>query len=88
MSIDGYSKWNELKNLYLKKIRGVSVEDLLAVGDTVRYKDHPRYPHQKILLVRYRGVVRAVPCVPHENGWFLKTLYRSRKYTKLFKGEL
>ncbi len=44
-----------------------------------------KYPHQKSMIIRYKGYVYSVPFVPTPEGKiFLKTLYPSRKYKKIF----
>lgn len=78
-------RWSLLKNNYLKEIRGVSFEDILN-GRLIAVKKHPRKKNQNIMLFEYRRYIWIVPYVVEENGdIFLKTLYPSRKYTKIFK---
>jgi len=77
-------RWNALKNDRLKKVRGVSFEELLG-AELVAVKRHPRRQGQKVLLFFYKKYVWVVPYVEEDNGYFLKTLYPSRKLTKLHK---
>jgi hypothetical protein len=78
-------KWNELKSERLKKTRGASFEDILK-GKLLGVKKHPAKKHQDIMLFEYRKYIWLVPFVREKNGnIFLKTLYPSRKYTKLYK---
>ena len=77
-------KWNSLKSKRLKKTRGASFEEVLK-GEPIDMIDHPARTGQKILLVWYQNYVWAAPCIETEDGVFLKTLYRCRKYTKMFK---
>jgi len=42
-------------------------------------------PGQRVLLVRHGGYVWAVPYVLNGDEVFLKTLFPSRKYTRLVK---
>lgn len=80
--------WNALKNVRLKKIRGLSFEDILK-SRFIKIADHHNRDHQKLMLFEYRGQVWVVPFIDNEKGVFLKTLYPSRKYTKLYqRGEL
>jgi hypothetical protein len=88
MSIEGQFEWNALKSAQLKLTRGVSFEDLVSDGERFLLRDHPRRAHQKFLLIYYLDAVWVIPCVPQGERYFLKTLYRSRKYTRLFKGIL
>jgi len=69
----------------LKKTRGASFEDILK-GKLLGVKKHPAKKHQDIMLFEYRKYIWLVPFVREKNGnIFLKTLYPSRKYTKLYK---
>jgi len=78
-------RWGLLKNKRLKKTRGVSFEDIIK-GKLVGIKKHPKRKHQDIMLFEYKRYIWLVPYVIEENGdIFLKTLYPSRKYTKMFK---
>ena len=63
--------------------RGASFEEVIC-GHLVAIEKHPRFEHQKILLFYYRHYVWAVPFVEDEDSVFLKTLYRSRKWTQMY----
>ena len=81
-------RWNLLKSERLKKIRGVSFEEIVQ-SKLVAVKQHPKKAHQDIMLFHYQGHIWVVPFVVSGDEIFLKTLYPSRKYTKLHrKGEL
>ncbi len=82
-------RWNLLKNERLKKVRGVSFEDILK-GKLISVKKHPKKKNQNIMLFLYKRYVWVVPYVVEENkDIFLKTLFPSRKYTKIYEeGEL
>ena len=81
-------RWNLLKSERLKRTRGASFEELIQ-ATLVAVKRHPRKAHQHILLFEHKGYIWVVPYVMSGNEVFLKTLYPSRKYTKLYKrGEL
>ncbi|MHA1856682.1 MAG: toxin [Promethearchaeota archaeon] len=78
-------RWNLLKNDRLKLTRGASFEDILR-GKLIGIKKHPKRKNQNIMLFKYKRYVWIVPYINEENGdVFLKTLYPSRKYTKMFK---
>ena len=80
--------WNPLKNERLKKTRGVSFEEVLR-AELIVFIKHPGIPYQSLMLFWHKHYVWAVPYVETENGMFLKTVYRSRKFTKMHKrGEL
>jgi len=82
-------RWNILKNDRLKKTRGASFEDVLQ-GTLVAVKKHPSRNDKNIMLIEYKKYLWVVPFVREENdSIFLKTLFPSRKYTKLYKeGEI
>ena len=75
-------KWSFIKNERLKKVRGVSFEEILQ-SKLMAVKKHPAREHQDIMLFWYKGYVWVVPYVMHGEDVFLKTLYPSRKYTKI-----
>ena len=81
-------RWSLLKSERLKRTRGASFEDILQ-SRLVAVLRHPRKPNQHIMLFEHRGYIWVVPCVVSSHEVFLKTLFQSRKYTKLYKrGEL
>jgi hypothetical protein len=71
----------------LKYQRGVSFEEMIR-HRVIAIVDHPQRPDQRKILFEYEGYVWVAPCVFHEDGVFLKTLYPCRKYTKLYRGEI
>jgi len=79
-------KWNPLKSKRLKRTRGVSFEEIVT-AKIIDVKDNPRRQNQQMLLFEYKNYIWLVPCVETETYLFLKTLYQSRKYTKLYKKE-
>ncbi len=81
-------RWNLLKSERLKKTRGASFEELIQ-SKLVAVKRHPKRTHQDIMLFEHHGYIWVVPFVVTAHEVFLKTLYPSRKYTKLYRrGEL
>ena len=81
-------RWNKLKNERLKKIRGVSFEEVLRFR-FIGVQEHPKRENQSILVFERNGYIWLVPFVPDGEGIFLKTLFQSRKHTRLYKkGEL
>ena len=73
-----------MKNERLKRVRGASFEDIVG-AKFVRIKKHPQRENQNIMLFEYRNYIWVVPYVENESYIFLKTLYPSRKYTKIYK---
>ena len=77
--------WSDTKSRRLKKTRGVSFEEIIQarVVDVIH---HPSRENQHLIIFERRGYCWAVPCVEKDDGWFLKTLYPSRKFTKIYLG--
>lgn len=79
-------RWNLAKSEELKKNRGVSFEEMIR-NELVAVKEHPRRKHQKIMIFKYREYLWVVPFVESKDEIFLKTMFPSRKYTKLHRKE-
>ncbi|MDO8602700.1 MAG: toxin [Candidatus Omnitrophota bacterium] len=81
-------RWSQLKSERLKRIRGVSFEEIIS-SQLIAVKSHPKRSDQNIMLFNLKGYIWIVPYVEEKDYIFLKTLYPSRKFTKLYKkGEL
>jgi len=76
--------WNPTKSARLKRIRGVSFEEIFG-GELLDKRANPSRKDQHMLIFDYHGYIWAVPCVIEGHEIFLKTLYRSRKYQKIYK---
>ena len=76
-------KWNLLKNERLKRIRGVSFEEIIR-AKLIAIKKHHSRKHQNIMLFEHKKYIWVVPFVKSNGEIFLKTLYPSRKYTKIY----
>ena len=87
-----YYDWNDEKNELLKRLRGVSFEQVvLAIvsGDLIDRVKHPnaeKYPNQKVFLVRIEDYIYSVPYVEDEARIFLKTIIPKGKATKKYLG--
>ena len=79
------AQWNPIKNEWLRLTRGTSFQDLKDHGILLGTRRHPHRTGQRIMLFEYRGYIWVVPYIGTEKGKFLKTLYPSRKYTKLYR---
>ena len=77
--------WNHDKNLLLKKVRNITFEDLVN-SRFIGIEIHPTKKNQKLMLFEYQSYIWVVPYVEHDDGYFLKTAFRSRKYTKKYLG--
>jgi len=82
-------RWNEEKNSKLKLIRKISFEDIEEAILNANYyhieihPDQEKYPNQKKLFVEIENYIYVVPFVENDDEIFLKTIYPSRKDTKL-----
>lgn len=83
-------EWDEEKNEWLKRERGVSfqeVEKIIDKKQTLDVIDNPnktRYPRQRLFIVSINNYAYVVPFVEDEEKVFLKTVIPSRKMTKKY----
>lgn len=86
--LDPDIQWDPLKSERLKRTRKKSFEELLN-SKLIDVRDHPFRETQEMMLFEHEGQIWIVPFVRKEGKIFLKTLYPSRKFTRLYKkGEL
>ncbi|MEW6668407.1 MAG: toxin [Thermodesulfobacteriota bacterium] len=84
--------WNDEKNELLKRLRGVSFEQVvlaIASGDLIDRLKHPnpqKYPNQMVFLVRIEDYTYSVPFVEDDQKIFLKTIIPNRRATKKHLG--
>jgi hypothetical protein len=80
--------WNPEKSDELKRIRGVSFEEIVQ-DPIVAAIEHPTRPNQRIILFLRDNYIWATPYVINNGVIFLKTLFASRKYTQMWlRGEI
>jgi uncharacterized DUF497 family protein len=88
-----YFDWNNEKNEYLKKERGISFEQVelaIASGDLVDRLTHSnpsKYPKQRVFLVRIEDYIYSVPYREDDDTIFLKTIIPNSKETKKYFGD-
>lgn len=82
----GKIRWSPLKSRRLKRTRGVSFEEIVK-AKFVDFKDSPQRENQMMMLFEYKNYIWLVPFVWDGGEIFLKTLYPSRKYTKIYRKE-
>jgi len=81
------------KNALLVKTRNVSFEMVIdAIKNDgkiwmVKSPNTAKHPNQDMLLAELNGYIYAIPYVITGDCCFLKTIYASRKFTKLFLGK-
>jgi hypothetical protein len=77
-------RWNALKSKWLKLTRGVSFEEIIH-AKFLGIENHPSRNNQGVLVYEYKGYVWVVPFVFEAGGIFLKTIYPSRKFKKIYR---
>ena len=83
-----YLNWNREKNETLKVKRGISFEEvalLIESGHILGIEENPNRPNQRIYILEINNYAFIVPFVEKDNEIFLKTVFPSRKYTKLYE---
>ncbi len=86
--------YNNDKNKKLLETRGIGFEDIIAILDSKGYLaviDHPnptQYPNQQIYIVNVNGYAYLVPFEKSGKKLVLKTIYPSRKITRLYREKL
>ncbi len=84
--------WNEEKNTWLKRTRGVTFEEVVyhlphgGLLDTVEHHRKNQYPGQRIFIIDIEGYACVVPFLEDDDVIFLKTIIPSRKMTKFYLG--
>ena len=87
-----YFQWSGDKDAQLRRERGVSFSDVVALmmgGGLLDVVPHPnprKYPNQKMFVVKVDEYVCLVPFVETEDGVFLKTIIPNRKATTRYLG--
>jgi hypothetical protein len=82
--------WNNEKNDWLRKERGVSFEIVKYYIENEEYLDiieHPNkedYPNQRIFVIDIDGYIYGVPFVESETEIFLKTIFPGRTLNKRY----
>ena len=84
--------FSDEKDAHLRAQRGIGFKEIvtrIADGGLLDVLEHPseKYPHQHIIVVDVEGYAYVVPCVMEGNTVFLKTVFASRTYTKLYLGK-
>ena len=84
--------WNDEKNEWLKRERGLTFEDVIfhltrdGLLDTIEHPNQKQYPGQRLFIVNVDGYACVVPFVEDDDVIFLKTIIPSRKMTKRYLG--
>ena len=82
--------WNTEKNISLKRERDVSFEQVVfsiqngKLLDVIRHPNQTKSKGQHVYVVKIEGYAYLVPYVEDDEVIFLKTIFPSRKYTKMY----
>ena len=82
--------WNKEKNIKLKKERGISFEEIVHfishgyLLDIIENPNNEEYSNQLIFVINIDNYAYLVPFVENDTEIFLKTIYPSRKATKIY----
>lgn len=84
--------WNVERNELLKRLRGVSFEDVLFfyterghILDVIEHPNQDKYDRQRILIIQMNDYAYLVPLVETETEILLKTIIPSRKVTRRYR---
>lgn len=84
-------RWNEEKNALLQRERNISFEAICSLIEDnmiVGIHKNPNYSNQYYYFFDIENYIYCVSFVETESEIFLKTIFPSRKFTKLLKGEV
>jgi len=82
--------WDEAKNHFIKKNRGVSFERIIVaieegdILDVLKHPDETKYRNQKIYVLNIDSYAWIVPFRDEADKRILITAYPSRKFTSLY----
>lgn len=85
-----YFDWSEEKNTLLQSKRNISFEQIIVeinsgnLLDVVKHPNVKKYPNQLLYVVRSGEYVFLLPFVRDKKKIFLKTIYPSRKFKKIY----
>lgn len=94
MKLDLEFEFSAEKNIQLKEERGVSFEDIAYyinnghLLDVIRHPNQNKYAGQHFYVVDIDDYAYLVPFVRQGDKIFLKTIFPSRKHTKLYQEKL
>ena len=81
--------WGKEKNEILIRTKAISFERIVVAVqegyllDIIEHPNKEKYGHQEILIVGIENYAYCAPFVRDDKGnFFLKTIYKSRKYTR------
>lgn len=82
-------EWDQEKNNKRQIERNISFEAIQAAIESgyllaIVPHENPKYAHQKIMVVDMKGYIVLVPFIEDKERFFLKTVFPSRKATKLY----
>lgn len=87
-----YFNWDDAKNELLKVNRGISFEEIVffisegKIVDVIQHPNPVKYPDQMMYLLEINDYIFVVPFIRNQENQeiFLKTIYPSRYFTKIY----
>ena len=85
-----FFNWDDKKNQKLKEERRIGFEEVVFCienGQLLDILEHPnpeKYQGQRLYVVGVDGYAYIVPYIVRGDEIFLKTIFPSRKYTKIY----
>jgi len=82
--------WDDKKNQKLKQERGISFEEVVfcienrQLLDILEHPNSVKYKGQRLYVVGMEEYAYIVPFVVQDDEIFLKTIFPSRKFTKMY----
>jgi hypothetical protein len=94
MKPDTEYEYSPEKNVWLKEERGINFEEIIyymnsgCLLDVIENPNKTKYSGQQFYVVDVEDYVYLVPFVQQGNRSFLKTIFPSRKHTKIYLQEM
>ena len=83
-------RYNKEKDKLIKNKRNIFFKDIINAIEKNKIisviSNKKKFKRQKMFLIKLKDYIWVVPFVIEEDGIFLKTIFRSRKYTKKYLG--
>jgi len=82
--------WDIKKNNKIKSERGISFEDMVIainngyILDIIEHPNDEKYSDQKLYIIKLNNYVYVVPVEVTDSGLLMKTIFRSRKFNKIY----
>jgi len=85
--------WNQSKNEKLKRERDISFEEIViaiqnnCIIDIIEHPNADKYPNQRLYIIKFNDYIYVVPVEISDDDIELKTIFKSRKFNKIYNNE-